>query len=67
MALNKEQIEKHGVSLLNLLPKDGALKGNKSLIQEFLKHDETRSKDDYWEVRNSLIAKGLIQSKSRFP
>jgi hypothetical protein len=60
MAVNKEQIEELGKSLIQLLPKDGAPKGNKSLIQEFIKANDTLNEDDYWEIRNSLIAKGLI-------
>lgn len=63
MALTKEQRESYGTDLLGLLPVDGKLKGNKTLITEFTAQLKKKgvdvSGDDYWDIRNALIAKGV--------
>lgn len=69
MPLSNEELTQFGDILISLLPKDGSPQGNLRTVRmlapklrsEF-SHDMTD--DEYWEIRNPLIQKGLI-SKSR--
>jgi hypothetical protein len=45
--------------LLDLVPKDGKLIGNVTLIERFTKNTK-KSIDEYWKVRNELINEGIL-------
>lgn len=63
--MTPDEIAKYKTLLRELIPYDGSSKGNVTLLSEFLKkaraeHSVNLSESDYWEVRNELIAEGLI-------
>lgn len=65
MPLTNEELSKFGEKLILLLPENGTPKGNKTLLDEFKRIIETEfhyplSDDEYWDVRNQLISKGLL-------
>lgn len=64
--LTPEDITKYKEIFLELLPKNGATIGNKTVrpqLREQIKKDWSQSitEDDYWAIRDSLIADGRIK------
>lgn len=64
--LAPEDISKYKSLLLDLLPKSGSTIGNKTVrpqLQERIKKEfgQTITEDDYWAIRNALIADGKIR------
>jgi hypothetical protein len=65
MDLTPDEIVKYKTILLNLVPKDGAAIGNKKVrlqITDEIKQEfgKTISEEDYWTIRNGLMAEGKI-------